>query len=113
MHEYSLVSALLDSVEAEARARNAAAVERIVVRIGELAGVEIDLFETAYQMARQRTICARASLEISVSPARWGCTDCDRALDEGSVLRCPDCGSPASLLAGDEIILETIEMELG
>jgi Zn finger protein HypA/HybF involved in hydrogenase expression len=30
----------------------------------------------------------------------------------GERLRCPDCGLPAALRAGDEIVLERIEMEV-
>jgi Zn finger protein HypA/HybF involved in hydrogenase expression len=30
----------------------------------------------------------------------------------GDVLTCPDCGSPARLEEGDEIVLDRIEMEV-
>ncbi len=41
MHEYSIVQALVERVDAEARARGATAVHRLSVSIGELSGVEI------------------------------------------------------------------------
>lgn len=112
MHEYSLVSALLESVENEARSRDAGAVNRIRVRIGELSGVEPDLFETAFALARIDTRCAEAELEIIQVAARWACSACDQGLAPGSVLRCPACGSPALLAAGGDLVLEQIEMEL-
>jgi len=43
---------------------------------------------------------------------RWGCPACDTELAAGSALRCGDCGGPARLTAGDEIVLERIEMEV-
>ena len=74
MHEYSLVRALVARVEREARARDALAVRRLSVRIGELAGVERELFESAYQASREGTLCAAAELVVSRSsragPAR-------------------------------------------
>ncbi len=40
MHEYSLVQSLVTRVEQEARRRNALAIHRLSVRVGELAGVD-------------------------------------------------------------------------
>ena len=112
MHEYSIVSALLARVEAEARARGAEIVHSIRVRIGELSGVERDLLEAAYELARERTLCEQADLEIVPVTARWACTNCERAIPKGAILRCPICDVPAHLAEGDEILLERVEMEV-
>ena len=58
MHEYSLVEALVTRVEEEARKRNALAVHKLSVRVGELSGVDPELFQTAYETFRAGTICA-------------------------------------------------------
>lgn len=112
MHELSIAQALLDRVAAEAEARGAFAVHRIYVRLGELAGVEGVLLSSAFSLCRERTVCAGAALEIEAVPASWVCGSCGRAIEPGAVLRCPDCGHAARLSAGDEIILEHIEMEV-
>jgi hydrogenase nickel incorporation protein HypA/HybF len=112
MHEYSLVQALLARVEREARARGASAVHRLSVRIGDLAGVERELFRSAYEMCREGTLCAGAELLIDAVPVSWVCGRCRRAVAPGEVLTCPDCHAPARLSAGDEIVLERIEMEV-
>ena len=112
MHEYSIVQALVDRVEREARAHNATAVHRLSVRIGALAGVEADLLASAYDICRTGTLCAGAELAIESVPARWACPDCGREVTAGEVLRCPGCGSPARLASGDEINLDRIEMEV-
>jgi hypothetical protein len=44
--------------------------------------------------------------------ARWSCPGCGRPIASGEILRCPDCLRPARLEAGDEILLEQIEMEV-
>jgi hydrogenase nickel incorporation protein HypA/HybF len=64
MHEYSLVQAMYDQIERIAQARGAVAVRRVHVRIGRLAGVEPELFRTAYDVFRIRTLCSGAPLVI-------------------------------------------------
>jgi hydrogenase nickel incorporation protein HypA/HybF len=112
MHEYSIVRALIERVEQEARARDAVAVHRLSVRIGRLAGVEPDLLATAYDLFRERTVCAGAELAITPVEAGWACPECDREIRSGEVLRCPRCGTAARLVRGDEIVLDRIEMEV-
>ncbi len=113
MHEYSIVQALVTRVEAEARARRATAVHRLVVSVGELAGVDPDLFQTAYETFRAGTACEKAALELRRVALGWSCPSCGRAIPKGEVLTCPACGLPAQLASGaDEILLETIEMEV-
>jgi hydrogenase nickel incorporation protein HypA/HybF len=112
VHEYSIVQALMERIEAEAAARGAIAVERVVVQIGELSGVEIELLATAYDTFRERTICERAPLEIKAVPAEWACRECGEPIARGQALRCPGCGGPARLRRGDEIVLERLEMEV-
>ena len=112
MHEYSIIGSLVDRVEREVESHPGATVRRLRVRIGELAGVEIDLLRTAYDTFRPRTVCERAELSIEAVPAEWRCSRCDMMLQPGGVLRCPDCGTPARLTAGDDIVLERIEMEV-
>jgi len=112
MHEYSIIQALLGQVEHHARQHRASAVHRLHVSIGELSGVEVPLLETAYTTFRERTVCAGADLEVHPVPAVWACPDCAREIPRGTALRCPDCGCPARLTRGDEIVLDRIEMEV-
>ena len=113
MHEYSLMTALMERVEEEASARRALAVHRVTVRIGELSGVEPELLASAFEIVRAGTICAKADLHIDRVAARWVCTACGRALDPAAGgPRCQECGAPAALASGDEILLGQIELEV-
>lgn len=112
MHEYSIVSALIDQVQGQASARRATAVHRVVVRIGALSGVEVALLRTAYDTFRARTVCAGAPMDVLVEEAAWECPGCGHAFEKGARLRCEQCKRPARLVRGDEIVLERIELEV-
>jgi hydrogenase nickel incorporation protein HypA/HybF len=113
MHEYSLVDALVERVEAEARQRGAVAIRRVVVSLGELAGVEPELFRSAFEFFRPRAAWERATLELTAYPARWSCPSCGSEFSRGQVLRCGACQRPARM---DErsgaLLLESIELEV-
>jgi hydrogenase nickel incorporation protein HypA/HybF len=112
MHEYSLVRSLLDRVAVEARTRRAAGVRRLSLRVGELSGVNVELLHAAYEMCRPGTLCAGAPLEIAAVPARWTCDRCACDLPDDGPRRCARCGGPARLAAGDDLVLERIELEV-
>ncbi|MBL8626984.1 MAG: hydrogenase maturation nickel metallochaperone HypA [Myxococcales bacterium] len=112
MHEYSIVAALVDQVEAAARPHPTARIKRVHVAIGELAGVETELLATAFATFRGGTRCADAELTIDARPAAWRCPKCAATIARGAPLRCEPCGAPAKLASGDEIVLQRIELEL-
>ncbi len=111
MHEYSIVASLIERVAREATPRHAR-VHRLHVAIGELAGVDVGLLRTAFEIFRERTVCDGAALDVREVAASWRCPGCELALLPGAPLRCPACGRPARLAAGDEIVLERIDLEV-
>jgi hydrogenase nickel incorporation protein HypA/HybF len=110
MHEYSIVQSLVDSVAAAVP--SGPIVQSIEVRIGEVAGVDCALLATAYEVFRAGTLCERASMTIERIPARWECPRCGGTIAPGAFLRCTSCNEPAHLAAGDEIVLQRIELEV-
>lgn len=112
MHEFSIVTSLIERVEAEALSHNANSVRRVRVRVGELSGIEPELLRTAYELAREGTLCAEAELELDYIRAQWVCSACQHAIDPKLVLRCPACDGPGRLAAGDELDLCSLELEV-
>jgi len=112
MHEYSIVQALFDRIGDAARDRGAIAVRRVRVRIGEGAGVDVGLLRTAYDLFRVHTICERAPLDIEAVAERWTCPEGHGDIRRGQALVCPACFRPARLAAGDEIVLDQLELEV-
>jgi hydrogenase nickel incorporation protein HypA/HybF len=113
MHEYSLIQSLVSRVEEVAREKGAVAVRRLVVSVGDLAGVDPELFETAFHTYKGGTVCEHAALETRRAEGVWQCPTCRRAIPRGAVLACERCGSPAEPSPGaDAILLESVEMEV-
>ncbi len=112
MHELTIVQALVDEAARHACEHRATSVRKLEVKIGELSGVEVALLETAYATFRDRSVCSDAELEIERVPARWQCARCSHVRELGEPLSCTACGTPMRLVAGDEIVLERIEMEV-
>ena len=112
MHEYLIASSLLRIAEEHVEKHRAGRVVRLEVRVGELSGVEVDLLETAWSLVRERSCCDGVDLTIARVAASWECARCSRPLVRGGLLTCAECGAKARLCAGDELILDRIEMEV-
>lgn len=112
MHEVSLIQSLFEEVERQVAAHGGVSVNALHVRIGELSGVDPELFRSAYDLCRAAGPLARAELKLSVEAAAWVCSLCGNGFTPGSVLTCTQCGAPARLTCGDGIFLDRIEAEL-
>ncbi|MBI2221204.1 MAG: hydrogenase maturation nickel metallochaperone HypA [Acidobacteria bacterium] len=112
MHEYSIVQSLLNRVQDSLRGYDVRSVRRLRLRLGELSGVDPGLLRTAYELCAPGSVCDGAELEIASVPALWRCPACDRDAPAGARLACPSCGGGVRLLEGDEIVLETIDVEV-
>jgi len=82
------------------------------MRIGELAGVDSELFRTAFDGCRAERGYAAAALIIVAESAIWRCATCGAAVAAGGPLRCSACDGEARLAAGGELILDRLELEV-
>lgn len=114
MHEFGLAEAALKSVLAEARKADAVQVFRVVIRIGELSGVDVESFRFAFESIRSGTPAGDAALEIESVPATARCLDCGAEFPATDTLggACPHCQSARTTLTrGRE--LDLVQLELG
>lgn len=114
MHEYSLVQALLEQVEALRRERRLGPATAIRVGIGALAGVEPELFRLAYEAACDGLPPA-AALELTAIPLEAACRQCGHAFAvERFRFVCPACASPqVEVSRGDALILDSVTFAPG
>ena len=112
MHEVSLVHALFDQADRAIAPHPSRAVRQVRVRIGELAGVDPELFSTAFDGCRSDRGYAAAALEIALEGAAWRCASCGEAVTRGAPLRCAACDGEVRLSAGGDLILDRLELEV-
>ena len=112
MHELSVCQALLGQVEAIAQEHRAKGVEKIVLRIGPLAGVEPRLLQEAFPIARAGSVAATAELQIEILPIKVRCESCGAESEAAANrLLCGACGDwHTQLISGDELLLASVEM---
>lgn len=114
MHELSVCQGLIAQVECIALAHNARTVDKIVVRIGPLSGVEISLLRQAYTLACAETVAENAELVTEIQPIRVACETCGAETSARvNHLLCGACGDYRTrLLSGDEMILASVELNV-
>ena len=114
MHELSVCQGLMRQVDHLAAAHGAAAVERIVLQIGALSGVEPPLLERAFEIARAGTVAAAAELEIRTGPVVVECRECGgKSAVPPNRLLCSYCGEwRVRLVEGEELVLLSVELDM-
>jgi hydrogenase nickel incorporation protein HypA/HybF len=110
VHELSIASAVVATVEKHAGGRPTSAV---TLRVGRLRQVVPESLEFYFGFVSKGTVCDGARLELEVVPGRLGCASCDHEweLDEPAFW-CPACASSdVRITAGNELEVESIEVE--
>ena len=112
MHELSVCQGLLRQVERVAADNGARAVERILLRIGGLSGVEPMLLERAFEAARRGTRAERAELQIESGPIIVRCRTCNASSTvPPNRLLCSACGDwQVTVTEGEELTLLSMDL---
>lgn len=112
MHELSVCRALLDQAAAVAETHGARAVDRIVIRIGPLSGIEPKLLREAFLIARAGTPAEQADLIVQLTAVSVRCEICSaESMCPPNRLMCGICGSHRTqLIGGDELLLVSVEL---
>jgi hydrogenase nickel incorporation protein HypA/HybF len=110
--EASLVDGLFDQADEIVAQHPAGRLCLLRVRVGELAGVEPELFRTAFEVIRESRGHERVVLELVREDAVWSCPSCATRVPSGGVLHCEACGGGVTLVGGGDIILDRVELEV-
>ncbi|MCL1039193.1 hydrogenase/urease nickel incorporation protein HypA [Shewanella submarina] len=112
MHEYSIVSALIEQCQQHAADNQAKGIARVVVKVGVFSGVEPALLQTAFDTFKLEGICRDAELELKIQNLVLKCRECgaDSEPDSRSVV-CPACGSfYTQVMDGEDLYLMQLEL---
>jgi hydrogenase nickel incorporation protein HypA/HybF len=113
MHELSLMAVVRDQALAAAAADGARRIVAVSLRVGELAGVEVEALRFAFPVVMAGTIAAAAVLRIEIEPAECLCAVCAAPFPvPDGCCDCPRCGTVSRrLLRGRDLRLLALEVE--
>lgn len=113
MHELSIANAVLEAARSEATLRSSMRLTKIVVRVGDLAGVDPGALAFSFEALVKQTDFEPVVFEIERCVQRHRCSRCG---DEFEVVHydatCPACGEKeTAFVSGNELELAYLEME--
>jgi hydrogenase nickel incorporation protein HypA/HybF len=108
MHELSVASAVVDTVLRHAEERRVLVVN---LRVGTLRQVVPDSLAFYWDIVSRDTLAEGARLDQVVVEARMRCAECGDEFTPELMFRCPACGGAGEVVAGDELEVDSIEVE--
>ncbi len=120
MHEFSIASAIVESVLSFAEKQHAARVVEVRLILGEFTHIEAEQLKFCFHAISSDTVLADATLEIETSDAAVHCPHCgykgppkywEGALDVALVptLQCPICGKTVDASEGNECAIKSVK----
>lgn len=105
MHEFSIADAIIHATQEVVHQNGGGKVEEIHLRIGELRQVVPDALLFAFDVLKQGTPLAEATLEWETVPAQVRCKTCNTEYHPKDIFwECPSCGAiGAEVVAGEEM----------
>lgn len=112
MHEYSIVSSLLEVCKEVAMKNQATSVNKVVLKVGRLSGIETHFLINCFDAFKEHTICHDAELVLEVCEVKIHCNDCQKInIITNNTFYCPLCNSGnTSMISGQELLVQSIEV---
>lgn len=114
MHELALAQSILEICEEEARKRQASAIRKIKLRLGDFSGVVREALEFSFDVLKEESMAAGAGLEIERIPLEVHCPRCGETSSPPAsdlCFVCAGCSGPLEVMSGRELQVEYIEVE--
>ncbi|MEN1704388.1 MAG: hydrogenase maturation nickel metallochaperone HypA [Planctomycetota bacterium] len=114
MHELSIATSLITLATDAAAEAGSPPITAVRIRVGALSGVVVESLEFCWDIAREGTCCANASLEIERVPAVLRCEHCSTEFQIAPPhrFRCNECDRAASdVVSGRELDLVALELD--
>jgi hydrogenase nickel incorporation protein HypA/HybF len=113
MHELGIASSILDCVQAEARRHPGVRISKVGVKIGELAGVDVDSLQFGFECIVKDTVWDGLVLEVEAIPRVQRCPKCQHEFRMADFdPECPKCGEFATqCISGEELDIAYMEVD--
>lgn len=109
MHEFSLCQSVINIAEKTPK-DSSKQIAKVIVKIGTLAGVDVESFEFWFPVAAKDSVLKQAKLEIIHEQAIAKCKACEHEFELTKLYeQCPNCGSfEKDILKGKDMLVESI-----
>jgi hydrogenase nickel incorporation protein HypA/HybF len=128
MHELSIVAAVLEQLSEVRKQQAGARISKVGLRVGELAGVDVDCLRFGFECSVKDTDWEPLALEIEQVARRQQCPRCNLEFQAGAspnfadsgktwatlapFTACPECGELITrTIAGEELQIAFVEVE--
>jgi hydrogenase nickel incorporation protein HypA/HybF len=113
MHELSLAMEVVEMSKREAGKNGVSTIHEILIEVGDLSGIEADVFQSALEMVVKDTLLENASVNIIRIPGKGKCSSCNLEFEMNNRLdSCPQCGCiPSEISGGQEFRVLSILAE--
>ena len=113
MHELGIATCILESVQSAARRNPGVRITKVGVKIGELAGVDVDALQFGFECLVKDTEWEPLVLEIESIPRVQRCPKCGNEFRMTNYdPRCPGCGEfRTRCISGEELDSAYLEVD--
>ena len=113
MHEIGIASEVVRAAQAEQAHRPGSSLIRVGIRVGVLAGVDLDALRFAFTALTQATDLESVHFDIESCPRENRCLDCGTEFPSALYSEpCPCCSSNnIALIGGEQLDIAFVELE--
>ena len=113
MHELSIASSIVKTVQLEIEKRNLTSVTKIALHVGALTDIVPDSLSFGFEAITKNTNLENTELQIEIVPVKGVCKKCNHNFEVVEfVFVCPSCSSnDISMSQGNELDIAYIEAE--
>ncbi len=114
MHELSIATDLVNTALRTAKDNNAKKVITVTVEAGELAMVNPEQLEFMFDILVEDNLLKGSRLKIETVPAVGECSSCGYKgpIEDRFACACPKCSMTLKIIAGRDICLKNMELEI-
>ncbi|MCK4443743.1 MAG: hydrogenase maturation nickel metallochaperone HypA [Thermoplasmata archaeon] len=116
MHEFSIMSDIMEALKEEAEKHELKSVKQVVLEVGELTFLSHEQLKFCYKVLAEGTIFDGSELILETKPASVKCDPCgyegETSLSDSPGYHymlpnfsCPECGKPTEIVSGRECII--------
>ena len=112
MHEAALAESILKIAFDTAEKNSAKKISAVGLKLGDMAGVEIEALNLSFKILTKNTIAEGAELKINRVPIRATCNKCGKSFEVSHYnFFCPECDGILILQSGRELLVEFVDCD--